>query len=203
MNFESLIALALATMVLGLAPGPAVFATLARALSIGVTSTYIFIAGIVVGDFLFAMLAMMGLAEIASNYTSLFMILKIIGAGYLIYLGIKSWNVSVTPSLELSFEESKVSLFTSGFFLTCGNPKDLLFFVVFLPSFVDLSTAKIGGGILVAALTVMVVFTATLSVFVLGAQPLKKWLQKEKHARWLHRISGITMILVGCTIIFS
>ena len=92
MSFESAIALSIAIFVLGITPGPGVFAIVARALALGFRSTLVFIVGIIAGDLVYLVLAALGLSVIATQYGAAFGVLKIIGGVYLIYLGIQTWR---------------------------------------------------------------------------------------------------------------
>lgn len=199
MTLESALALALATIVLGLSPGPAVFATMARALSRPLPHVYLFILGIVTGDFVFAMLAMFGMAAVAGAYAPVFTLLRVAGGAYLVYLGVHSWRDSAKATLRQVTRESSVRLFLSGFLLTGGNPKDLLFFVGFLPLFVNLKTAGTGTMALAAGVIVMS-FVGTLSVYAIGAAALKRWIQNERVLAGMHRVAGIVMGGVGLAV---
>lgn len=200
MTTQSALALALATVILGLSPGPAVFATIGRAISMPLARVYLFILGIVVGDAVFAMLAMGGLAILAQQFAMIFTVLKIIGGAYLIYLGARSWNSSTQILIRDADAESAVRLFTSGFLLTSGNPKDLLFFVGFLPLFIDLNAATFmqmatAAGVIVAA------FLVTLSVYAIGGASVKNLFSNERAIVWLHRIAAVMICCVGLAVI--
>lgn len=199
----AMMSLVIATALLGLSPGPAVFATIARAINLGLGRTYIFIAGIVAGDFLFALLAMLGLAALVSQFNTAFFALKMIGGLYLIYLGYKAWQTAGKARKEdIVQQENGWKLFLSGFLLTSSNPKDLLFFVSFLPAFVNLNTPSLKS-LIIPALLIVVTFIVTLSVYALGAYKIRTWLNNKKSVFWLNRIAAITMTAVGLAILFS
>ncbi len=193
---ESLITLALATAILGLSPGPAVFATIGRSLSLKLSATYLFICGIVIGDLVFALLAMLGLAAIAAQYTVIFLLLKIIGGAYLIYLGYQSWRSKKTKSIKTNYTESGTKLISSGFLLTASNPKDLLFFISFLPAFMDLENTSLIE-MTAASIVITITFFITLSVYALSANAARQIFKKPNAILYLNRISGTLLILVG------
>ena len=202
-DVEAMIGLVIATAILGISPGPAVFATLARAINLGLGKTYLFIAGIVVADFVFALLALLGLATLISQYEPAFIALKIGGGLYLVYLGYKAWRASAAlRQQETASSEKGWKIFLSGFLLTASNPKDLLFFVSFLPAFVDLKRITPETLILPAALIVLT-FIGTLSVYALGAYKVRELLKNEKSLLWLNRLAAVTMTLVGVAILVS
>ncbi len=203
MDFSSALGLVVATALLGLSPGPAVFATMGRAITSGLGPTYLFIAGIIAGDFVFAMLAMLGLAAIVGQYAPAFLAIKICGGLYLLYLGWKAWRSAGqgTRTQDVK-EETGMALVTSGFLLTASNPKDLLFFVSFLPAFVDLENTTWQGLILPASL-IVVTFLATLSVYALGAFKVRTWFSHDKAILWLNRVAGITIACVGVAVLLT
>lgn len=202
-DIPAMLGLVTATALLGLSPGPAVFATIARAINLGLAQTYLFIAGIVVADFVFAMLAMLGLATLISQYEPAFIALKIAGGLYLLYLGWKAWRSAGQSRKDQAVPpERGWQLFVSGFLLTASNPKDLLFFVSFLPAFVNLESPTLGSLVLPAAL-IVVTFIGTLSVYALGAYKVRAWLSNDKSVFWLNRIAAVTMAGVGVAVLVS
>lgn len=76
----------------------------------------------------------------------------------------------------------------------------LLFFVGFLPLFINLQTARFTE-LLTASIVIVVTFIVTLSIYALGAAYVKKWLQGEPVMLWLHRAAGILMCGVGVAVI--
>lgn len=201
-GIENAIALMVATAVLGLSPGPAVFATVARSISLPFKKTAFFIVGIVFGDFVFAMLAMAGLAVLVSQHQFLFQILRCVGGGYLVYLGLAALaSRAIVKDLQVVEPESRLKLLTSGFLLTAGNPKDLLFFVSFLPAFIDLKTAGLGQMGIAAGL-IVVTFIATLSFYAALVSVAGKWLREPRTIFWLDKMAGGILIIVGLVVLF-
>jgi len=194
--------LAISTIILGLSPGPAVFATIGRSFALGLRPAYLFILGITLGDLLFSSLAMLGLAALAATYTPLFLALKIIGGGYLIFLGFQSWRDSGKSDLKLSFHEKGWSLIASGFLLTASNPKDLLFFVGFLPLFVDLKHPD-GKEIILASCVIVAAFLTTLSFYAVLASHARKWFESSAAIRRLHQVAGVLMTIAGIAVIVT
>ncbi len=197
---SSLIALALATALLGLSPGPAVFATIGRALTQGLAATYIFITGIIIGDLVFALLAMLGLAALASHYSIIFFLLKIIGGGYLIFLAFKSWQHAKVKKQDTEYTEAGWTLFSSGFLLTASNPKDLLFFIGFLPAFMDLENSNFID-IVLASLVIIITFFFTLSAYALTAHRVRTLFKDDVILTYLNRVSAILLFGVGVLVI--
>ncbi|HAJ89858.1 MAG TPA: hypothetical protein DCM27_02405 [Rhodospirillaceae bacterium] len=200
-TFEQAIGLVIATAILGLSPGPAVFATVARSLSHPFRITLFFIMGIVLGDLIFAMIAMGGFAFLVAQHEIYFLILKWLGGAYLIYLGGKTLlSPSSVKHIQTVETEGKWKLVVSGFLLTAGNPKDLLFFVSFLPAFIDLKTAGLTD-MLLAAILIVITFIATLCFYAGLVTIAGNWLNNPKAVLWLDRMAGIILVIVGLMVL--
>jgi threonine/homoserine/homoserine lactone efflux protein len=142
MSVISTLALAGAMLLLAITPGPGVFATVARALASGLQHATFVALGIVTGDLIFFLLAIYGLATVAAHLHSLFIMIKYAGAVYLICLGSKLWlskpeNMHIQPAAEY---RSRLANFLTGLFVTLGNPKVILFYLGFLPTFVEMTS---------------------------------------------------------------
>jgi len=140
MTITTIMALLGAMLVLAAIPGPGVIAVVARSLSGGLAHGAVTVAGIIVGDFVFILLAIYGLSAMAEVLGHFFFLVKYIGGAYLIWLGIDLLrSTSTSRHLVVVVETSWRQHFMSGFLVTLGNPKAILFYVGFFPAFLDLS----------------------------------------------------------------
>ena len=128
-------------LVLAASPGPGVFATIARALASGFRPSLAVICGIVLGDIIFLLFAAFGLSMVARALGNLFFIVKLCGGAYLIWLGVKIWLKKPEPVAENHNlnTHSQWGNFATGLVITLSNPKVILFYCGFLPTFLDLS----------------------------------------------------------------
>lgn len=198
MTLVSILALAGAMLLLAITPGPGVFATVARSLASGMKHSAFVVLGIVTGDLIFLLFAIFGLATVAENLHGLFVVIKYIGAAYLIYLGVKLW-FSRPEEIQINAAEddrSWTSNFMAGLFITLGNPKVILFYLGFLPTFVDLTVLN-GLNILVIATVVTFVLGSTMLAYAYAASKVKTLFQNPKSQRWMNRTGGAVMITTG------
>ena len=168
MTPETLLAFAVAMILLSLTPGPGCFAVIARALSGGFRSGMAAVVGLVLGDILYLVLAVVGLSALARVMGEFFLIVKVLGAAYLIWLGVRCWRAPLRPG-EVAPSSDRRGLWRSfalGFFVTLGNAKVILFYVAFVPSFVELARLSAWDVVLLAAVV------ATALVVVLGGYAL-------------------------------
>ncbi|HEY9079094.1 LysE family translocator [Magnetovibrio sp.] len=204
MSIESALALVVAIFVLGITPGPGVFAIVARALALGFRPTLVFIVGVIVGDLVYLVLAALGLSVIATQYSAAFGLLKIAGGLYLIYLGIQTWrsakhvDTGLTPTPERGGGRS----FLSGLSLTLGNPKVVVFYVAFLPAFMDLGALSTGG-LISAAVVVSVTLFAVMAGYAWMASRARALFRSNRAVKNLHRGAGGLMIGAGGAVAVS
>jgi len=139
-SIESLFTLFCAMFVLAIVPGPAVFAIIARSFSSGKLQAFYMTVGIVLGDYIFIVLALFGLSALAELMGSAFFIIKYMSAIYLIWLGVKLLRTSTDSiDIEASKNSSLIANFLTGLFITLGNPKAIIFYIGFFPAFINVS----------------------------------------------------------------
>ena len=200
MNTLSLAAFSGAMFLLAITPGPGVFATVARALASGLVHASVVVLGIVLGDLLFLLLAIYGLAAVAGLLGSFFGIVKLAGAAYLIWLGLKLWRSQpAAREVDPLHETSWSANFLSGLLITLGNPKVILFYVGFLPTFVDLAALGTADVIAIAGV-VALVLGSTMLGYAYAAARARQLLRNTRARRSLDRASGSVMIAVGAVL---
>ncbi len=201
MTLYSAIGFAAAMFVLAASPGPGVFATVARALASGFRPAVAVIVGIVAGDILFLLFAIFGLSMVAKVLGKFFIIVKICGSAYLIFLGVKIWISQ--PKRQTDRNGSRHSTVwgncIGGLVITLSNPKVILFYCGFLPTFLDLSTLTYAGMAMALGI-VTAVLTAVLMLYAFLASRARRMLTRPKSIKRLNRAAGGVMIAAGVAI---
>ena len=202
MSIYNLIALAGAMFVLAITPGPGVFATVARSLASGFSHAALVVAGIVCGDLLFLLLAIYGLSSLADRLGDFFVLVKYAGGLYLIYLGLRTWfarpKVSQVQGIgELSWKKN----FASGLVVTLGNPKVILFYLGFLPTFLNLQQLRHTEALLAAGVVSLVLSAVLLGYGYVADRTRRSLLTSQRSLRQLNRCSGAIMITTGSIIL--
>lgn len=162
MEIDAIIFYGITLFVAAIIPGPGIIAAVGKALGGSQTQALAFVTGIALGDVLFLTLAVLGLSVLANTFSEVFVVFRVIGASYLVYLAYKFWtsNDAFSPKAE----KNKSSILMSavgGFLVTMSNPKAVLFYVVLLPSIADVTTASL---IDFLALTLATFICVTLGV---------------------------------------
>jgi threonine/homoserine/homoserine lactone efflux protein len=192
---------AVAMLVLAASPGPGVFATTARAMASGFKTALAVIWGIVLGDIIFLLFAAFGLSMVARALGNLFFIVKICGGAYLVWLGIKIWlqKPELVQSHQNSSTRSYWGNFFSGLIITLSNPKVILFYCGFLPTFLDLSALTIIDLALVVAI-ITAVLSGVLITYAYLASRARKMFTNERAVKRLNRAAGGVMVAAGVVI---
>jgi len=194
MTLETIIAYALAITLFASIPGPGVFAVVAQAIARGPWPALVLLTGIIVGDIAYLVAAAAGLGLLAAQMGSLFVVVKYIGAAYLIWLGWKNWHARPL-SAEAKRPSSKLSL-AGGFAISLSNPKVMIFYLAFLPTFLDITTITGTDIALLASITTAVSY-AVLGAYIFGASKLRTAVTRPGPQKWFGRFSGAVMAGAG------
>ncbi|KAA0680596.1 LysE family translocator [Roseomonas genomospecies 6] len=203
MGFDQVLLLASACFVAMASPGPGVFAVVSRSMAIGSRRTMGFIGGMVLGDLVLLGLAMSGLAAVATVLGDVFQILTYLAAAYLIHLGVGCWrhatNAASLPSPSPS--PSNARGFVGGFAITLSNPKTILFYMAFLPAFVDLSHLTLPDTVLVALVVGGVLF-GVMTTYSVASATARALFRSPRALMILNRTAACLMVATGLFIAF-
>lgn len=204
MEFTTWLLFSAVALVAVISPGPAILLSISNSIRFGISKVVLSSFGNVCGLFLLSTAAIFGLGAILKTSTTLFLIIKIIGAAYLIYLGIRQWrsktnffdgaeNISDKSSIRI---KSNKRFFVEGFLIAITNPKAILFFTALFPQFIDMQQALVPQ-FLIMTFTFMVISFVTLVTYGLLATKAKNWLSTGQRAKWFNRTLGSLFVLIG------
>lgn len=197
MSIDSLFTLFCAMFILAIVPGPAVFAIIARSFSSGTLQASYMTVGIVLGDYVFIVLALFGLSALAEVMGTAFFIIKYLSAAYLIWLGIKLLRTKTSSiEIEASKDSSLVSNFLTGLFITLGNPKAILFYVSFFPAFINVSEVTFYDTSLIM-LVATFAFGSVNMCYSLLAVKAKNTFKSPNAANVINKTAGTIMVSTG------
>lgn len=180
-------------VVLAAMPSVSVLTVTARAAASGFRHGAAAAAGVVAGDLVFIAVAIVGLALLAEALGGLFAVIRLAGAAYLVWLGV-GLLVEETgePRARAVSQDSLLSSFTAGLLVTLGDQKAVLFYLGFLPAFIDLSGP--------APFDIAIVLLTTL-VAVGGIKLVYARFAGRAHAIGSARLTRTINALAGCTMI--
>ena len=187
-----------AALVLAITPGPGVIYLLTRTLSQGRRAGLASLGGVALGNFCNATLAAVGLAAIFSVYAPSFTIVKLTGAAYLVFLGIKALRPApLAERAGRSIQRPRAKAFRDGYFVALLNPKTAMFFAAFLPQFVDVQGSALAQSLALGALFVAIA-ACTDTLYVLAADALGPELAKlGGRISRVRYFSALTLIALG------
>lgn len=198
MTLTSSLAFALAVFLFAVTPGPAILACVAQALGSGFRSALALAAGIVLGDVIFLLMAIYGLAFISTTLDSLFVGVRVVGGAYLLWMGWRMWTTDAAAAKVRPASQRQGA--RAGLLLTLGNPKVIIFYLGFLPAFMDLAALSPGDVIWVTALTETVLM-AVNSAYAWTAARARGWVTGATAVRRLNRGAGSALMAIGVFVI--
>ena len=203
MDFTTLISLSIAAFIFGISPGPGTLAALSISTTRGLRSGLILSAGEAVGDITYLTLAILSLGYLAQILEPAMIVVRWLGAGYLIYLGISQFRLaSLNINSNTPNSKNLIRLFFMGFLIGGTNPKVILFYLSFIPLFINLSNIDLTTGLQIASTVYVSVFASLVVVCIAGNQ-IKSWINKPRSIKILNRITGTMMIFVGLLLVVS
>jgi threonine/homoserine/homoserine lactone efflux protein len=182
-------------------PGPGIAAIIARVLAKGPARIWAYIAGFVLADLIWFTLAATGMAVLAQTAHTLFLVVKYVGAAYLIYIAYRMWTDPPLPVADNSdaTPASALRLLLAGITLTLGNPKVMIFFLALLPTVVDLRAVGVKEYFQIAT-AMCVILTSVLSAYALAAMRTRRLFKNPRALRWLNRGTGTIMAGAAVTV---
>mgnify|MGYP002780639083 CR=1 FL=1 len=186
-----------AAIVMLLIPGPTILLVIGQSLGGGRRGAMPLVAGVALGDLTAMTLSLAGMGAILAASATLFTALKWVGAAYLIWLGVKMWRAPVTA--EAAPPLSARRAMREAYVVTALNPKGIVFFVAFVPQFLDparpfLTQAAVLVGTFVTLAAINALVYATLAARLSGA------VRRPSLRRWLNRAGGTVLVGAGVAV---
>jgi threonine/homoserine/homoserine lactone efflux protein len=197
-SIESLIAFGIASLALLVIPGPAVLYIINRSVTDGRNVALAAVAGLEIGNFMHVIAATVGLSAVIAASATAFLIVKWIGAGYLVYIGIRTLVKRPQAVTQASDQMTRRRAFTQGIVVNTFNPKVALFFLSFLPQFIDADRGSAALQSLILGTTFVILGSVSDSLFALLASALRGTLLRGKSLPFVQRyVAGSVFIALG------
>ncbi|WP_062230177.1 LysE family translocator [Aureimonas sp. N4] len=200
MSLEHWLAFVAASAVLLAIPGPTILLVISYALGHGRKAATSTVAGVALGDFTAMTASMLGLGALLAASAAVFTALKWIGAAYLIYLGIKLWRAPVSTGVVNDAaevpNEKPLRIFLHTYVVTALNPKSIIFFVAFLPQFLD-TTRPLLTQMIIFEVTFLVLATINAALYGTLASMARQTIRRPSVQRTVNRVGGSLMIGAG------
>jgi threonine/homoserine/homoserine lactone efflux protein len=193
---------ALAAILLLLTPGPAVLYIVARSVEQGRIAGLVSVFGITTGTLVHVLASTLGLSALLASSALAFALVKYAGAGYLIYMGVRRiLQRTDAPSLPSRLPRRSLGrLYRDGFIVNLLNPKTALFFLAFLPQFVDPAQGAVPFQIAFLGLLFTMMGLTSDGLYALVAGTAGLWVKRQsRYVDWERYITGGVFIGLGVT----
>jgi threonine/homoserine/homoserine lactone efflux protein len=178
-------------------PGPAVLCVVSSALTRGARSGFHSSLGILAANTMYFVLSAMGLGAVLLASRAVFIVIKSVGAAYLVFLGLRMVFARPEPeSAAAKTETTPRGSFWNGFVVQAANPKAIIFFTALLPQFIDpdaAMTTQVG----ILAVSSIVIELAVLSIYVAACHNARRWFRGGRLGVVLQRVGGGLLIVAG------
>lgn len=197
MTWETWAAFTAASALLLIIPGPTILLVISYALGQGWRAALPVAIGVALGDFTAMTLSMLGLGALLATSATIFTILKWVGAAYMIWLGIKLWRaggaLQAKPQTDAA---STAKMLGHAWIVTALNPKSIIFFVAFLPQFLD-PHADFLTQMAIFETTFLVLAFANALGFALVASRARAAIRSERVVGTANKVGGSLLIGAG------
>ncbi|WP_438463223.1 LysE family translocator [Marinomonas sp. PE14-40] len=204
-SIEILLAFTLTSLLMSLSPGPSNLYVMARSIAQGVQGGLVAAAGLGVGSLIHVAAAVLGLSVLFSHSPTLYMMVKLIGALYLIYLGVNYWRAhsgSGSDDEALPVKKTKSmplkKVFIQSIIVEVTNPKTALFFIALLPQFVVPESGPIALQLFVLGMIAALTALPCDILVAVSSSKVASWLLKHKNAQVIQdKVSGSILLGMG------
>ena len=198
MNLELWLAFTLASTILLIIPGPTILTVISYSVSHGLRVKVPLVIAVALGDSTALALSLLGLGALLAESAFWFQVVKWAGGLYLIFLGVKLIRAGIKPS---EFQQdtgyaSSWKLFFNTYLVTALNPKGIVFFVAFLPLFIDVGSS-ISRQLWILAITFVALATFNATLYAIFAGKARHFLSSPKTQRTFNVTGGSMLSVAG------
>lgn len=198
MAFEIWLAFVAASAVVLIIPGPTILTVISYSVAHGRRANIPLVAAVALGDSTALVFSLLGLGALLAASAVWFTAIKLIGGLYLLYLGVRLLKAGVT-STNIAMPTPPASpwkLFANTYLVTALNPKGIIFFVAFLPQFIN-HTGKVTGQLWLLATTFVVLATINATLYALFAASARRLLSSPRAQRRFNIAGGSLLSAAG------
>ena len=198
MSIELWLAFVAASAVLLIIPGPTILTVISYSMAQGRRANVPLIAAVALGDSTALVVSLLGLGALLASSAFWFTVVKWVGGLYLLYLGLKLLRAGVAPAdlTAPAVPKSRWRLFANTYLVTALNPKGIVFFVAFLPQFIN-PNSSVTHQLWILAITFVVMATINASLYAVFAASARKLLASPKAQRRFNLSGGALLSAAG------
>jgi homoserine/homoserine lactone efflux protein len=201
MSFSVWLGFLLAAILIAVAPGPGAVVSMSTGMRHGYRSAFVVILGLQLALICHLLLVAVGLGALLAASETAFAAVKLLGAGYLVWLGVKKWRSPAVP-VEAAAPEGRRGLLVQGLLVNLTNPKAIVFIGALVPPFIDAALPQLPQYLIVAG-TLCLTDVVVMSGYALLAARLGGWLYEPRAIRLQNRIFGGLFATAGVFLAMS
>lgn len=186
----------LAAILIAVTPGPGAVLSMSVGVRHGYFSALKAIFGLQAAILTHLVIVALGLGAILAASDTAFAVTKLVGAAYLVWLGVQKWRAPAAPDPATLVALRPENLFAQGLLVNLTNPKAIIFIGALVPQFID-ATQPIFVQYLIIAATLCVTDIIVMSAYALAAVKVSHWLNRPASVRLQNRIFGGFFVLAG------
>ena len=213
MDWQVWLAYFAASWVIAISPGSGAVLSMAHGLAYGVKDTRFTVMGLQLGLTVILLIAGVGVGALLLASATAFLVVKVLGVAYLIWLGLKQWRTPIeghtSPERAMPMRPSAAAdrvvptpreRMTTGFLTNVTNPKGIVFMVAVLPQFLD-PNRSLGLQLLVLLLTTLFTDTIVMHGYAFLASRTQRWLATARARRAQNRVFGGVLVAMGTSLL--
>jgi threonine/homoserine/homoserine lactone efflux protein len=198
-SIEAWLAFVAATAILLIIPGPTILTVISYSMTHGRRANVPLVAAVALGDSTALALSLVGLGALLAASAFWFTVVKVVGGVYLLYLGIKLLRAGISPAevhAPAAEADSMWRLFGNTWLVTALNPQGIVFFVAFLPQFIN-RHADINPQLWLLAVTFVVMAMINSTLYAVFAASARSLLQSRRAKRAFNVAGGSLLSIAG------
>ena len=208
MSTGQVLTFAVAAIIIIAVPGPSVMFIVARALAYGRRAAVLTVVGNTVGEYLQVVVVAVGIGVLVERSLWVFDVVKLVGAAYLVYLGVRTFrdrrSLEVAVSLVPVVPERNSKLVFQGFLVGVSNPKSIVFLTAILPQFVHRAGGHVPVQILVLGLVFSAIALVSDNLWGLAAGSFRSWFARSpRRLQLVGGAGGLVVVALGIRLAVS
>jgi len=197
-SIELWLAFVAASVILLIIPGPTILTVISYSVAHGRRANVPLVAAVALGDSTALTLSLLGLGALLAASSFWFSVVKIVGGLYLLFLGLKLLRAGISPSVitDSPAPQSRWKLFINTYLVTALNPKGIVFFVAFLPQFID-PAADSARQLWILAVTFVILAIANSTLYAAFAASARRMLASQRAQQRFNLAGGSLLSVAG------
>jgi len=205
MSFATWITFVIAGTIIAISPGSGAILSMSHGLAYGVKKASATVLGLQLGLILVLVIAGAGVGSLLLASVLAFTVVKVVGALYLIWLGISQWRAraeaSDVPTAGLAIHPTFGRRVMTGFLTNATNPKGIIFMVAVLPQFIA-QDAPVLPQLAILGATMVTIDTTVMHGYALLASSMQRWFRDPRAVKMQNRFFGGVLMVVGSLLFF-